>query len=792
VLACPLERARFSLSENVQSILYKELIMSHAKAPLPVDLAQRYPVLLVVNTREHPDSIVLRSAEAVGKTLQARGIAVERVSSLDDAEVAFRADPSYSCVILGWGLCEENVSLALSLIELIRRRTAQLPIMLGMSQLHQSRVPLEFVEQIDGFIWQPEDSAEFIAGRIEAAARRYLDSILPPFFGALVNFAVTHEYSWHTPGHTGGTAFMKTAVGRSFLDFYGEQMLRSDLSVSVDELGSLNDHSGPVGDAEKNAARVFGADFTFFSVGGSSASNEIVLHSAVIDGDAVLVDRNCHKSLNYALNMTGAAPLYLLPRRNARGLIGPVPSGELTPEAVAQKTAESPLVKNKSAKPALAVLTNSTYDGLCYNVQTTTRILSQSVDRIHYDEAWYAYARFNPLYEGRYGMHRGERHADDATVTVTHSTHKLLAALSQASMIHIRSGKVPVKPALFNEAFMMHTSTSPQYSIIASTDVSAKMMDDAGEYLTDESIAEAIAFRQAMVRLGQDVRQRDSTDWWFGVWQPDEIDGVPFGEVDPKKLMKGDAWVLKPTESWHGFGDLGADYCMLDPIKVTVLTPGQTLEGAMESSGIPAPLVSSFLASRGIVVEKTEPYSLLLLFSLGVTKGKWGSLVAGLMEFKKYYDTNAPLEQVMPDLVASYGQRYAGMGLKDLAEAMHQDMLSSKMLKNMDAAFTVLPDQVSSPRETFARLVKGDIEQIPVRDMQDRTVAVQVVPYPPGIPLMMPGEKAGADKRTIIDYLLAMEKFDNRFPGFGHHNHGVENEYDAAGNLTYMVYVVKQ
>jgi arginine decarboxylase len=766
--------------------------MSHAKAPLPASLAQRYPVLIALNHQEHPGSIVFRSAEDVGQVLRKHGLDVELVGSLEDAEIAMRADPSYCCVILGWGLCEANLAQAQQMIQLIRRRTTQLPIILGMSQEHQSRVPLELVENIDGFIWQPEDSPEFVAGRIEAAARRYLDNILPPFFGALVNFANTHEYSWHTPGHTGGTAFMKTAVGRSFIDFYGEQMLRSDLSVSVDELGSLNDHSGPIGEAEKNAARVFGADFTFFSVGGSSASNEIVLHSAVIDGDTVLVDRNCHKSLNYALNMSGAAPLYLRPRRNARGLIGPVPQSELTPEAVAQKTAESPLAKNKSAKPALAVLTNSTYDGLCYNVQTTTRVLSQSVDRIHYDEAWYAYARFNPLYEGRYGMHRGERHADDATVTVTHSTHKLLAALSQASMIHIRSGKVPVKPALFNEAFMMHTSTSPQYSIIASTDVSAKMMDDAGEYLTDESIAEAIAFRQAMVRLGHEVRQRNSQDWWFGVWQPDEVNGIPFDEIAPQKLFNGDAWVLKPTASWHGFGDLGSDYCMLDPIKVTVLTPGQTLEGQMESSGIPAPLVSSFLSSRGIVVEKTEPYSILLLFSLGVTKGKWGSLVAGLMEFKKCYDSNATLEQVMPDLVASHAQRYAGMGLKDLAEAMHQDMLSSKLLQNMDAAFTVLPDQASSPRDTFARLVKGDIEQIPVRDMQDRTVAVQVVPYPPGIPLMMPGEKAGADKRAIIDYLLAMEVFDNRFPGFGHHNHGVENQYDAAGNLTYMVYVVKQ
>lgn len=766
--------------------------MSRSPTPLPPALARRYPVLIVASARGHEEDVILHSAEGVMRALEDHDLAVELAGSLDDAQIALLSNPAYCCVILGWGLCEQDLDKAQRVVGLIRRRTAQLPLLLGMTQAHHHRVPLAFVEQMNGFIWLPEDSPEFIAGRIAAAARRYLDSILPPFFGALVNFADTCEYSWHTPGHTGGTAFMKTAVGRSFLDFYGEQMLRSDLSVSVGELGSLNDHSGPMAEAERYAARVFGADYTFFSVGGSSASNQIILHASVTDGDAVLVDRNCHKSLNYALNMSGAVPLYLRPRRNARGLIGPVPQSELTPEAVAQKLAESPLARDKQARPVLAVLTNSTYDGLCYNVQTTTRELSRTVDRIHYDEAWYAYARFNALYEGRYGMHRGERHADDATVTVTHSTHKLLAALSQASMIHIRSGKVPVTPALFNEAFMMHTSTSPQYSIIASTDVSAKMMDDAGEYLTDESIGEAIAFRQAMVRLDREMRERDGQDWWFGVWQPDEVDGVPFADVDPQALRHGDAWVLKPGARWHGFGDLGADYCMLDPIKVTVLTPGQSLEGDMQDSGIPAPLVSSFLSSRGIVVEKTEPYSILVLFSVGVTRGKWGSLVAGLMEFKRHYDANAPLEQVMPDLLASYPERYAGMGLRDLAEAMHQDMLDSRLLQNMDAAFSLLPDPVSSPRDTYARLVRGEIEQIPVRDMLDRTVAVQIVPYPPGIPLMMPGEKAGADKRALIDYLLAMELFDSHFPGFGHDNHGVEVEHGAQGELTYRVYVVKQ
>jgi arginine/lysine/ornithine decarboxylase len=585
---------------------------------------------------------------------------------------------------------------------------------------------------------------------------------------------------------------MKSAVGRAFLAFYGEQMLRSDLSVSVGELGSLNDHSGPIAEAEHYAARVFGADHTYFSIGGSSASNEIILHSAVADGDVVLVDRNCHKSLNYALNMSGAIPVYLKPRRNARGVIGPVPPGELEPAEVRRKIEQSPLVKDKKKKPVLAVLTNSTYDGLCYDVEHTTRVLSRSVDRIHYDEAWYAYARFNPVYEERYGMHRGRRSPDDATVTVTHSTHKLLAALSQASMIHIRSGRVPVVPALFNEAFMMHTSTSPQYSIIASTDVSAKMMEDAGPALTDECIREAIDFRRAMLRLGGELRERRADDWWFEAWQSDDVGGKSFLDADPDVLATSpDAWLLKPGASWHGFGDLGRRYCMLDPIKVTTLTPGVGRDGKLQDRGIPASVVTKFLATRGIVVEKTEPYSILTLFSIGITKGKWGSLVAGFMQFKELYDRNAPLSEALPELAAANPERYGSLGLRELADEMHAEIQRLRLLENLDGAFSNLPEPVLTPRETYGRLVHGEVEQVPAARLEGRILAVQVVPYPPGIPLLMPGERFGKETRAVGDFLLGLETFDAAFPGFGHDTHGVEVKTDENGRPYYALYCLR-
>ena len=768
--------------------------MSYSRTPMPAELASGFPVLLVT-ARVDGDSAVARSAQEIRSALEALGRPVVLTHSLDDFEAAVESHPALSCVVLGWGLATaSDAALAQTkrILERLRRQAAGLPVLIGASRGATHQVPLEIVERVEGYIWVPEDSAAFIAGRIDAAARRYLDTVLPPFFGSLVNFADRHAYSWHTPGHTGGTAFMKTAVGRAFLGFYGEQMLRSDLSVSVGEVGSLNDHSGPVAEAESLAARVFGADQTFFVIGGSSASNQIILRSSVADGDVALVDRNCHKSLNYALNVSGAVPVYLRPKRNPRGVIGPVPASELEPAMIRKKLEESPLVKDGKRKPVIAALTNSTYDGLCYDVEHTTRLLSQSVDRIHYDEAWYAYARFNPIYEGRYGMHRGRRSADDATVTVTHSTHKLLAALSQASMIHIRPGRVPVVPALFNEAFMMHTSTSPQYSIIASTDVSAKMMADAGPALTDESIREAIDFRRAMLRLGHELRERKSDDWWFEAWQGDEAGGKPFLDADPDLLAtSSDAWLLKPKAKWHGFGDLGARYCMLDPIKVTMLTPGIGRDGKLQANGIPAAIVTKFLGTRGVVVEKTEPYSILVLFSVGVTKGKWGSLVAAFMQFKELYDRNASLAEALPELVAEHGDRYGSLGLRDLAEEMHAAIGKHRILESLDGAFSNLPEPVLTPRETFARLVHGEVEQVPAAELAGRILAVQVVPYPPGIPLLMPGERFGQDTRAVGDFLLGLEAFDASFPGFGHDTHGVEVKTDAAGRPYYALYCLR-
>lgn len=724
-----------------------------------------------------------RALKLLTDSLRGRGATVLPARSAEDARIIAEADPSVDCLLLDWDFGPgKDHQPAMSVLNAVRARNAHLPIFLMADRESAASVPIEAMQKADDFIWLMEDTPDFISGRIAAAAERYMDAVLPPMFKALVDFAEVHEYSWHTPGHTGGTAFLKAPAGRAFWNFFGEELFRSDLSISVGELGSLLDHSGPIGESEKYAARVFGADRTYHVTNGSSTSNRVILMASVTRGQLALCDRNCHKSVEHAMTMSGAIPTYLMPSRNYYGIIGPIPPANLSPDAVKKAVEDNPLAKDsKDLAPVHAVITNSTYDGLCYNVKRVEELLGRSVDRLHFDEAWYGYARFNPLYDQRYAMHGEPGRGDDSrpTVFATQSTHKLLAALSQASMIHIREGRNPINHARFNEAFMMQASTSPLYTIIASNDVSAAMMDGpGGRALTTDSIREAVAFRQMMDRMHAEFAKRQ--DWFFNCWQPDavRVEGrdLPFHQA-PAELLVGspEPWLLEPGAAWHGFGDIERGYCMLDPIKVSVVTPGMEENGGLAETGIPAAIVTMYLDNQGIVVEKTADFTILFLFSLGITKGKWGTLANALLDFKRDYDANAPLDRVLPGL-AAYGDAYRGMGLRDLSAAMFKAMTELGTTAALAKGFSQLPRPDVSPVEAYEQLVRNNVEQLSLDEMDSRTVATGVVPYPPGIPLLMPGENAGKTDGPFLGYLKALEAFDRRFPGFGHDTHGVEVE----------------
>jgi arginine decarboxylase len=745
-----------------------------------MELMQAFPVAIIDEDFEGK-SAAGRGMRQLAAAIEKEGYRVVAGVSYADARRLVNVFNNESCWLISVDGTEATPKQWEVLEEVLvakRRRNDRLPIFLFGDERTAEMVPSSVLKHANAFMRLFEDSAEFMARAITRAAELYVERLPPPMFKALMDYTLHASYSWHTPGHGGGVAFRKSPVGQLFYEFFGENTLRSDISVSVGQVGSLLDHTGPIAAGERNAARIFGSDETLFVVGGTSTANKIVWHGTVSKGDLVLCDRNCHKSILHSLVMTGATPIYLVPSRNGLGIIGPISRDQFTPKSIRQKIAGNPFAKDAKGGVRLMVMTNSTYDGLCYNVDAIKQSLGDSVEVLHFDEAWYAYANFHEFYDGYHGISSTNPARSPHAITfATQSTHKLLAALSQASMIHVQHGeKRRLDMPRFNESFMMHTSTSPQYGIIASCDVAAAMMEQpAGRALVQETIDEALSFRRAMTA----VKGQLKGGWWFDVWQPDEMGTKPSAERA--------AWVLKPKDAWHGFENLAANHVLVDPIKVTILTPGMSANGTMQKSGIPAAVVVKFLSGRRIEIEKTGLYSFLVLFSMGITKGKWSTLVTELLNFKDLYDANAPLKRAMPALAAAHPEVYGAMGLRELCDGIHKVYHDDNVAKAQKDMYTALPEMALRPAEAYDHLVHGHVESVEIDELMERILAVMVVPYPPGIPVIMPGERLTTTTKSIQDYLLYAREFDKKFPGFETDIHGLRFEPLAGGGRRYLV-----
>ncbi len=662
----------------------------------------------------------------------------------------------------------------------IRFRNAEIPIYLYGETRTSRHIPNDILRELHGFIHMFEDTPEFVARHIIREARAYLDSLAPPFFRALVGYAADGSYSWHCPGHSGGVAFLKSPVGQMFHQFFGENLLRADVCNAVDELGQLLDHTGPVAASERNAARIFHADHLFFVTNGTSTSNKMVWHSTVAPGDVVVVDRNCHKSVLHAIIMTGALPVFLTPTRNHYGIIGPIAREEFQPQNIARKIAANPLTAHLAGKvqPRVLTITQSTYDGVLYNVDTIKQMLDGYIDTLHFDEAWLPHATFHPFYAGMHAIGEGRPRTREAMVFSTQSTHKLLAGLSQASQILVQDSQTrSLDRPRFNEAYLMHSSTSPQYAIIASCDVAAAMMEPpGGTALVEESIVEALNFRRAMRKVAEDY----GDDWWFRVWGPQQ-------DLAPEGVGAREDWLLGSGEDWHGFGELAPGFNMLDPIKATVITPGLDLQGQFASSGIPAAVVTRYLAEHGVIVEKTGLYSFFIMFTIGITKGRWNTLLTALQQFKDDYDRNQPLWRILPEFIAQHPQ-YERVGLRDLCQRIHAAYQGSDVARLTTDMYLSSLQPAMTPAEAYARMAHRDTERVEIDRLEGRITTALLTPYPPGIPLLIPGERFNA---KIVSYLKFARDFNRMFPGFATDIHGLIVEDGDDGRPRFFIDCVR-
>ncbi|MCK6424915.1 MAG: arginine/lysine/ornithine decarboxylase [Burkholderiaceae bacterium] len=666
-------------------------------------------------------------------------------------------------------------------IEEIRWRNADIPIYIYGETRTSQHIPNDILRELHGFIHMFEDTPEFVARHIIREARSYLDGLAPPFFKQLMEYARDGSYSWHCPGHSGGVAFLKSPVGQMFHQFFGENMLRADVCNAVEELGQLLDHTGPVAHSERNAARIFNADHCYFVTNGTSTSNKMVWHHTVAPGDVVVVDRNCHKSILHSIIMTGAIPVFMTPTRNHYGIIGPIPKSEFSRAAIEAKIAANPLlagVDPATVKPRILTLTQSTYDGVLYNTETIKEMADGWIPNLHFDEAWLPHAAFHGFYGSFHAMGKKRARPKEAVVYATQSTHKLLAGLSQASQVLVQdSQQVKLDRHLFNEAYLMHTSTSPQYAIIASCDVAAAMMEPpGGTALVEESIKEALDFRRAMRKVEDDFGH----DWWFKVWGPDALAADGIGRAE--------GWMLHADEKWHGFGDLAEGFNMLDPIKSTIITPGLDVSGDFAATGIPAAIVTKYLAEHGVVVEKTGLYSFFIMFTIGITKGRWNTLLTALQQFKDDYDRNQPIWRILPEFAAKYPM-YERMGLRDLCQAIHQSYAQGDIARLTTEVYLSDVQPAMKPSEAYAHIAHRKTERVEIDQLEGRITTALLTPYPPGIPLLIPGERFN---RRIVDYLRFTRAFNDRFPGFHTDVHGLVEEDLGGGQKRYYVDCVAQ
>jgi arginine decarboxylase len=738
----------------------------------------RFPVVIIDEDFRSENSSGL-GIRVLAKAIEVEGFEVLGVTSYGDLTSFAQQQSRASAFILSIDdeeIVEEKpeaIEQLRTFVNEIRYRNEEIPIFLHGETRTSRHIPNDVLRELHGFIHMNEDTPEFVARLIIREAKAYLDSLPPPFFKALTHYAADGSYSWHCPGHSGGVAFLKSPVGQMFHQFFGENMLRADVCNAVDELGQLLDHTGPVAASERNAARIYNCDHLYFVTNGTSTSNKIVWNSTVAPGDIVVVDRNCHKSVLHSIIMTGAIPVFLMPTRNHFGIIGPIPKAEFEWENIKKKIEANPFATDKNAKPRVLTITQSTYDGVLYNVEEIKEMLDGKIDTLHFDEAWLPHATFHDFYGDYHAIGADRPRCKKSMIFSTQSTHKLLAGLSQASQILVQDAdSIQLDRDVFNEAYLMHTSTSPQYSIIASCDVAAAMMEaPGGTVLVEESIMEALDFRRAMRKVDEEW----GADWWFKVWGPNDL--------SEEGIEEREAWMLKANERWHGFGNLAEGFNMLDPIKATIITPGLDVDGDFSDEfGIPAAIVTKYLAEHGVIVEKTGLYSFFIMFTIGITKGRWNTMVAALQQFKDDYDKNQPLWKVLPEFAAKF-PRYERTGLKDLCAQIHGIYKHNDVARLTTEMYLSNMVPAMKPTDAFAKMAHREIDRVLIDELEGRITAVLLTPYPPGIPLLIPGEQFNA---IIVNYLKFAREFNERFPGFETDVHGLVKQV-VDGKAMYFV-----
>jgi arginine decarboxylase len=625
----------------------------------------RKPVsrVLVINDEPLVLKEFLRSLNAAARSLDnPLGIVFAGVATAKEALAAIEDDGDLQAVVvddklytLNGGKSKKLQMSALELVQRVTRMRPELDIYILIAQEQEDEVvDALFAEAVDGYFYREEKDYRGIYRIINAQIQ---EKARTPFYDQLKNYVWMAKDSWHTPGHSSGESLRNDPWVSDFYEFMGEHIFDADLSVSVPMLDSLMEPRGVIAEAQAMAAKAFGARRTFFATNGTSTANKVIFQTLLAPGEKLLLDRNCHKSVHHGVVLSGAHPIYLNSSVNRKyGLYGPV----------AKRTIFEAIEAHPDAQAL--ILTSCTYDGLRYDLAAIVEAAHEKGIKVIIDEAWYGFARFHPEFRPT-ALEAGADYA-------TQSTHKVMSAFSQASMIHVNDPKF--NEHIFRENFNMHTSTSPQYAMIASLDVARKQMVMEGYKLLSRTLA-----------LAHELRKQINSTGVFRVLELDE---------------------LLPDEVRH-------DGIRLDPTKVTV---------DISRSGYTVEELQRELFDRyNIQVEKSTFNTLTLLLTIGTTRSKVSRLYDALMRIAREGRAPQRLYQ-FPDIPEFTRLRF-------------------------------LPrDAYYAGGEAVPLLDEKDNVN---RALVDRVCADQITPYPPGIPVLVPGQVI---TRNVVDFLIGLLRSQKR------------------------------
>ncbi|AWW34548.1 ornithine decarboxylase SpeF [Mannheimia varigena] len=624
--------------------------------------------------------------------------------------------------------------------------------------------------------------------QIETAVHLYEDKMLPPFFKMLSEYVEMGNTAFDCPGHQGGQYFRKHPAGRFLYDFYGENIFRSDICNADVKLGDLLIHEGAACDAQKHAAQMFNADKTYFVLNGTSSANKVVTNALLSPGDLVLFDRNNHKSIHHgALIQAGATPIYLETARNPFGFIGGIDSHCFDDDYLKSLVKEIAPEKLNQQRPfRLAVIQLGTYDGTIYNARQVVDKIGHLCDYILFDSAWVGYEQFIPMMKECSPLLL-ELNEDDPGIIVTQSVHKQQAGFSQASQIHKKDKHIKGQSRYcnhkrFNNAFMLHASTSPFYPLFATLDVNAKIQgSSAGRRLWLDCVKNGIEARKLVLNSCELIKP----------FIPPYVNGKKWQDYSTDEIAQDlEFFKFHTGDSWHKFEGYTENQYFVDPCKFMLTTPGIDIQtGEYEEFGIPATILANYLRENGIIPEKCDLNSILFLLTPAETLTKMQTLVAQITSFEKHIKQNSLLKEVLPNVYANNAERYNGYTIRQLCQEMHGLYVARdvKTLQRNLFRKATLPPYVMNPKDANIELVRNNVELVPLTDIVGRVAAEGALPYPPGVICVVPGEKWN---ETAQKYFLALEEGINVLPGFAPEIQGVYLQKDPDGRTRAYGYVL--